>query len=164
MEDQKKYSKIESNVDELVQIVNFSLGDEDFGVDIQAVKEINRIVELTKLPESSEFVDGLANLRGSIIPVVNLRKRFRMSEKEHDVDSRIIIVTIEKGVIGFAVDSVKEVLRISREVIENVPQFYTNVDTAYISGVAKLEDRLIVLLDLNKVLSEEEAEYILEAA
>ena len=140
----------------LLQLVSFKLGDEEFGVDILRVQEINRMMQLTSVPNSPDFVEGVINLRGRVIPVLDLRVKLNMQSIEHDADTRIIVVEIHNQTVGFIVDSVKEVLRIPESITENPPEIVAGVDSKYIKAVGKLEDRLIILLDLEKVLIEEE--------
>ncbi len=141
----------------ILQLVSFKLGKEEFGVDILKVQEINRMLEITEMPNSPEFIEGIVNLRGRIIPVVDLKKRLHLPEKEHDNSTRIIVVELNNKTVGFIVDEVSEVLRIESRVTEPPPQMVAGIDSDFITAVAKLEDRLLILLDLNKVLSRDEA-------
>lgn len=142
--------------DRLVQLVGFFLGEEEYGVDIQRIQEINRMVEVTSVPRTPDFVLGVMNLRGKVIPVINLRKRFGLPDKEKDKDTRIIVVELQGKTIGILVDAVSEVLRIPSSTIEPPPNVVTGVDADYIQGVGKLQDRLLILLDLNKILTKDE--------
>ncbi len=146
----------EAGGEDLLQLVSFKIGEEEFGVDILKVQEINRLVAITKVPRSPDFVEGVINLRGKVIPIIDLRKRFMMETKEYDKDTRIVVVDIENQVMGMVVDAVSEVLRLPRKTIEPAPEIATSVDSDYIKGVAKLEDRLLIFLDLSKVFSEKE--------
>jgi len=140
--------------EELIQLVSFKLGDEEFGVNIQKVKEINRMIQITKVPNAPSFVKGVVNLRGSIMPIIDLRKKLNMPPKEDDKSTRIIILDLENKTIGFIVDEVSEVLRISNSILEPPPDMVGDVDTDYITAVAKLENRLLILLDIEKALKE----------
>jgi purine-binding chemotaxis protein CheW len=142
--------------EDLLQLVSFAIGDEEFGVEILKVQEINRMISVTQVPNSPHYVDGVINLRGKVIPIIDLRTRIGMPRKEHDKDTRIIVVDLEGKNVGFVVDSVSEVLRIPSNVTEPPPVLASGVESSYITSVAKLEDRLIILLDLEKVLSTEE--------
>lgn len=146
--------------DELLQLVSFKIGAEEFGVDITKVQEINRMVEITKVPQAESYVEGVINLRGKVIPIIDLRKRMNMEIKENDKNTRIVVVDIENFVMGMIVDSVSEVLRIPASTIEPPPDIVTGVNADYIQGVAKLEDRLLIFLDLSKVISVEEVKSI----
>ena len=142
--------------EELLQLVSFKIGDAEFGVDILRVQEINKMMELTCVPNTPIFVEGVVNLRGRIIPVINLRSRLGLEVKEYDSETRIIVVDIHNKTIGFIVDEVKEVLRIPRSITEQPPDVVSGVDSDYITAIGKLEDRLLILLDLTKILSNEE--------
>ncbi|HQT90581.1 MAG TPA: chemotaxis protein CheW [Candidatus Kryptobacter bacterium] len=146
----------------IYQLVSFVIENEEFGVDILKVQEIIRTVEITRVPKSPEFVEGVINLRGKIVPVVDLRKRFGIARKERDNETRIIVVELVDKVVGFLVDKVKEVIRVEKSIIEPPPELTTNISTNYITGVAKLQDRLLILLDLDRVLSSDEQERITE--
>ena len=147
---------------DLLQLVSFKVGTEEFGVDILKVQEINRMLKITKVPNAPEFVEGVVNLRGRIIPVIDLRKRLSIENKEHDNKTRIIVVDINGNIVGFIVDEVNEVLRISKDIIENPPELVSQVDSDFITSVAKLEDRLIILLDLDNLLMKKEKEVLEE--
>lgn len=142
--------------EELLQLVSFNIGDEEFGVDILKVQEINRMLDVTRVPNAPEYVDGVINLRGKVIPIIDLRRRFGMERKEHDKNTRIVVVELGGKVVGFVVDAVSEVLRIPKSVTEPPPPIVAAIDAEYITAVGKLEDRLLILLDLEKVLSGEE--------
>jgi Chemotaxis signal transduction protein len=141
---------------ELLQLVSFNIGQEEFGVDILKVQEINRMLTVTHVPNSPYYVDGVINLRGKVIPIIDLRTRLGLERKEHDKDTRIIVVELEGKTVGFVVDAVSEVLRIPRNITEPPPVLASGVDSSYITAVGKLEDRLLILLDLDKVLSTDE--------
>ena len=139
--------------DELLQLVTFSTGDEEFGVDILRVQEIIRTMAITKVPKAPEFVEGVINLRGKVIPIIDLRRRFGLQSKAHDKHTRIIVIEINTMIVGFVVDSVSEVLRIPASTVEPPPPVVAGLESEYISGVGKLEDRLLILLDLDRLLS-----------
>ena len=148
--------------DEILQLVSFKIGTEEFGVDILKVQEINRMVDITKVPRSPEFVEGIINLRGKVIPIIDLRKRFNMDLSDHDKNTRIVVVDIEGQTMGMVVDSVSEVLRIPASTIEPTPDVVTSVESEYIRGVAKLDNRLLIHLDLSKILTGEERHQLAE--
>jgi purine-binding chemotaxis protein CheW len=145
---------------ELLQLVTFSIGEEEFGVDILSVQEIIRMMDITKVPRAPEFVEGVINLRGKVIPIIDLRRRFGLSTRDHDKHTRIIVIEINNMIVGFVVDSVSEVLRIPASTVEPPPPVVSGLESEYISGVGKLEDRLLILLDLNKLLSGEERDLL----
>ncbi|MFO8031035.1 MAG: chemotaxis protein CheW [Desulfohalobiaceae bacterium] len=141
---------------DMLQLVSFKLKDEEFGVDILQVQEIIRMQEITHVPNAPDFVEGVINLRGRVIPIVDLRKRFGLESKEHGSATRIIVVMIGQVTVGLIVDEVSEVLRIPEDTVEPPPPIVAGIESDYIKGVGKLEDRLLILLDLNKILSREE--------
>lgn len=136
---------------EILQLVSFVIGSEEFAIPILSVQEINRMMEITRVPKSPQFVEGVINLRGKIIPVVNLRSRFGKEVIEAGNDSRIVVVEVEGRVIGFTVDRVNEVLRIGSDIVEDAPAMVAGIDSEYVQGVGKLEDRLLILLDLSRL-------------
>lgn len=140
----------------LIQMVTFKIAEEEFGVDILKVQEIIRMMPITKVPNAPSFVEGVINLRGKVIPVIDLRKRFGMQSTKHDSQTRIKVMDISGQTVGFVVDAVCEVLRIKESTIEPPPAVVSGVGSEYMRGVGKLEDRLLILLDLDKLLSENE--------
>ncbi len=138
---------------DLMQLVTFSLDQEEFGVDILRVQEIIRMMEITKVPKSPEFVEGVINLRGKVIPVIDLRSRFGLDSHAYDKDTRIMVIDINNMIVGFVVDAVSEVLRIMADTVEPPPPVVAGIESDYISGVGKLKDRLLILLDLDRLLS-----------
>lgn len=138
---------------ENIQVVSFKLGAEEYGVDIAQVQEINRMVSVTHVPRAPKFMEGVINLRGQLIPIIDLRTRFGMERAEHTKNTRIVVTEIGAKRVGMVVDSVSEVLRLPVEEIEDAPEMLTGVETEYIRGVGKVEDRLIILLDLARIIS-----------
>ena len=136
-----------------LQVVSFALGSEEYGVDIAQVQEINRMVTITHVPQAAQFMEGVINLRGRLIPIVDLRTRFGMRSSERTKNTRIVVTEIGSKRVGMIVDSVSEVLRIPVEQIEDAPDLVAGVDTEYIRGVGKMGDRLIIMLDLARVIS-----------
>ena len=142
--------------DELLQLVTFSISDEEFGVDILKVQEIIRTMEISKVPRAPDFVEGVINLRGKVIPIIDLRRRFGLTHKQHDKNTRIIVIEMTDVIVGFVVDAVSEVLRIPASTVEPPPPVVAGMDSEYISGVGKLEGSLLILLDLDKLLSSDD--------
>jgi purine-binding chemotaxis protein CheW len=140
---------------ELLQLVSFHIDGEEFGLDILRVQEIIRIQELTRVPNSPDFVDGVINLRGKVIPVIALRKRFGLEQLAHDKQTRIVVMEAGGTVVGFIVDSVSEVLRIPADTVEPPPRL-GKVEREYVSGVGKLDNRLLILLDVDRLMSDSE--------
>jgi len=148
--------------EKLVQFVVFSLGDEEFGVDIEQVSEIVRIGNFAPIPDSPEFIRGLTNVRGTIIAVVDLKKRFALRQEKGVEGKHIIITREQKNLLGILVDEVTEVLRVAQEEIRPAPGMTTVIHKKYMSGVITVGERMIILLDLKSVLSEEELEKLAE--
>ena len=149
-----------SQIDDSLQLVTFEVAQEEFAVDILAVHEINRMMDLTRVPQAPNEIEGVINLRGKIIPVMDLRKRFGLECRERDEQTRIVVVEVDGRVIGFTVDRVRQVLPISRSIVEPAPDMVASIDSQFISGVGKLPDRLLILLDLNHLLGNKLAEAI----
>jgi purine-binding chemotaxis protein CheW len=138
---------------ELLQLVSFHVGGEEFGLNILRVQEIIRVQQLTRVPNSPDFVDGVINLRGKVIPVIALRKRFGLEDLPQDKQTRIVVVEVHGTVLGFIVDSVSEVLRIPADTVEPPPRL-GKVEREYVSGVGKLDNRLLILLDVDQLMSD----------
>ena len=141
--------------DQVLQLVTFTLRNEEYAVDILNVQEINRITEITQVPNAPSYVEGVINLRGKVMPVINLRKKFGLEDKETDDTSRIIIMDIQGVTNGLVVDSVSEVLRIPADIVEPPPPMSSEVSSKFIKGIAKLETRLIILIDIDELLGGE---------
>ncbi len=156
----KMQKEMKSQTEELLQLVSFNIGQEEFGLGIQSIQEINRMVDITRVPNSPEFVSGVINLRGKVIPIINLRKRFGFPPKESDRNTRIIVVELGTMVVGFVVDAVSEVLRIPKNITEPPPPIVAGIGSEYITAVAKLENRLLILLDLERILLEKEKQQL----
>jgi purine-binding chemotaxis protein CheW len=136
-----------------IQLVVFDLASEHYGVDISDVREIMRMQNITKVPGAMFYVEGVINLRGKVLPVLDLRKRLGLKVAEQTEESRIVVVDIADGEVGVIVDAVTEVLRVQNAAIEPPSSMVAQGNSDYLRGIAKLTDRLIILLDLNKLLS-----------
>ncbi len=132
--------------------LTFVLAKETYGLEILKVREIIGIMDITAVPRAPEFVKGVINLRGKVIPVVDLRLKFGLAEAQHTEETCIIVVTVEQVEMGIVVDKVSEVLNIAAEGIEETPSFGVDVDTAFILGMGKANGRVIILLDIVKVM------------
>ncbi|HTY35522.1 MAG TPA: chemotaxis protein CheW [Bacteroidota bacterium] len=143
----------QANADELLQLVSFKVGEEEFGIEILKVQEIIRMAELTRVPNAPPHVEGIINLRGKVIPVLSLRSRLGMPPKENDRRTRTVVVEVSGRVVGFVVDAMSEVLRIPKGVTEPPPSIVGGIDTDFITAIGKLDDRLLTLLDIEKVLA-----------
>ncbi len=138
-----------------VQLVVFTLGQEEYGVMIQYVKEIIRKPEITQLPNAPDFVKGVINLRGQIIPILSLHERFRLNiDEKHE--TKVVIVEFSSLTVGMEVSAVSEVLTLDTSKISPTPPMATSIDSSFISGVGKLENRLLIILDIEQILSDKE--------
>lgn len=137
------------------QFIIFHLGTEEFGIEITKAHEIVRMQGITELPQSSDFIEGIINLRGDIITIIDLRKRFNLESKTGK-ETRIIIIDLQNIKAGLIVDSISEVIRINSDDISDPPGRVAGIKRDYLKGIGKINDRLIILLDLNQLLSTEE--------
>ena len=147
------HEKAKTEQQELLQLVSFKIGEEEFGVDINIVQEINRMLQITKVPNTPDFIEGVVNLRGRIIPVIDLRVKLGLIKLEHGKNTRIVVIELKEQTIGFIVDEVNEVLRIPKSITETPPELIGGVNNEFITAIGKLEDRLLILLDLEKIFS-----------
>ncbi|NLL70776.1 MAG: purine-binding chemotaxis protein CheW [Epulopiscium sp.] len=138
------------------QQVIFKLDQEEYGLDIMKVHGIEKHQPIVKVPNTPDYVEGIINLRGEVHPIYNLRKRFNLAPKAVDDSTKIIIVNSNEMMVGFMVDSVTEIVQIEEEQIDPPPKLITGIHSKYIGGVAKLQDRMVILLDIDLILSEEE--------
>ncbi len=140
-----------------VQVVGFYIGEDEYAVNINKVCEISPMIEIRNIPKSPPFVEGVINLRGGIVPVIDLRKRFDLAINENLASAKILIVELGINQVGMIVDNVSEVMRFYQDEIEKTPpMFSASIDSQYIQGVAKLNEKLIILLDVEKLFSFEE--------
>jgi purine-binding chemotaxis protein CheW len=137
---------------ELLQLVSFQVGPEEFGVDILRVQEIIRQQDITHVPNLPGFVEGVINLRGKVIPVIGLRSCFGLEGHSADKNSRIVVVEVNGATLGFVVDAVSEVLRIPRNTVEPLPAV-GKLEREYITGIGKLDARMLLLLDVDRVMT-----------
>lgn len=151
----------ESGQEELAnstQIVSFRLAQEEYGIEITKVQEIILMGEITRVPQTPHFIKGLINLRNTVIPIVDLRLRFGLEEQVSTDETRIMVMNVVGKTIGIIVDAVSEVLRITNEQIAPPPSTVAGLGRDYLTGLVKLEKRLLILLDIDKILGENEAE------
>jgi len=147
-----------------LQIVGFRIGNEMYGVRIGSVREIVRVPEITSVPSAPDMIEGVINLRGKIIPVMDLRKRFGLTEIVQDKRNRILVVELEGKLIGLIVNAASEVLKIPPSDIEAPGSVFAEGESSYVTGVGKLKGRLVILLDINKLLHRPEYKRLEEAA
>ncbi|MGF1579633.1 MAG: chemotaxis protein CheW [Gemmataceae bacterium] len=134
------------------QFVGFQVADQEYAFRIEQIQEIVILDQVTKTPQVPEFVEGVSNLRGSIIPIINLRRFFGLDPKPADADTRTIVVNVGDRIMGCTVDMVSQVVRIPADTIQPAPETVTADGADYISGFAKLDDRLMILLDIDRLL------------
>lgn len=151
-------------ISEEIQLLVFSLANEEFACRTSQVREITKMMEITRMPKAPSYIKGVINLRGKVIAVIDLARQLGLPSSEPGEDDRIIVADLDDDIVGMIVDSASVVLRISTESIEPTPAVIENkIDTRYIDGVGRVGDRLFVLLNLNKVLSSEEKKSVEEA-
>lgn len=138
------------------QYVVFRLGKEVYGLEISMILEIITMQTITEVPGTEQYIEGVINLRGRVIPVFNLHKKFELAEGEITRSTRIVVVEVEGHNIGMLVDGVSEVVKITQDIVEQPSNIMSDIDKEYLAGVAKLEDKLVILLDLVKVLQRED--------
>src|ERR1700720_1098134 len=147
-----------------LQIVGFRIGTETYGVRIASVREIVRVPEITSVPSAPDLIEGVINLRGKIIPVMDLRKRFGSAPTQPDKKNRILVVELDNKLIGLIVNAASEVLKIAPSEIEPPGSVFAEGESGYVIGVGKLKGRLIILLDISKLLHRPEYKRLEEAA
>jgi purine-binding chemotaxis protein CheW len=147
-----------------LQVVGFRIGNETFGVRIASVREIVRVPEITAVPSAPETIEGVINLRGKIIPVMDLRKRFGQSDIQSDKKNRILVVELDNKLVGLIVNAASEVLKIAPSEIEAPGNLFAEGESSYVTGVGKLKGRLIIILDITKLLHRPEFKRFEEAA
>ena len=138
------------------QLVVFVMANEEFACGINSIREVLKMIRVTPLPRSLDFVEGVINMRGDVIPVIDLRKRFGLPEAERTDESRIIIVEVEERMVGLTVDSVSEVISLDNKQIQEAPNQVAGGKTDLITGVGKVDDRMLIILDLDRILTSEE--------
>ena len=146
------------------QFLTFALGQEEYGVEILKIQEIKGFSTITPLPNAPTFIKGVLNLRGTIVPIVDLRKKFSLPEVGYTKFTVIVVVQIQGKIMGFIVDAVSDVLNVAGADIQPTPDLYGQVDTSFINGLAKTGEKLVILLDIEKVLTASEAAGVTQAA
>ena len=156
-QDKPTYSGHRAEGTSSMQLVSFRLAQEEYGIEITKVQEIILMGEITRVPQTPAYIKGLINLRSTVIPIVDLRLRFGLSQEEPRDETRIMVVNVAGKTIGIIVDAVSEVLRISKEQIAPPPSTVTGLGRDYLTGLVKLDKRLLILLDIDKILCSEDA-------
>jgi len=146
---------------EELQLVIFKIGNEEFGVPINQVREIVRLIQITPVPRAPSFIEGVVNLRGQVLAVIDLAKKLNLKSNPRSEKTRIIVVEVDNNTVGMIVDEVTEVLKLPSENVKETPEVIaTQIKQEYLKGIGKLDDRLLILIDLAKVLSPEEVEEV----
>jgi len=167
-----KHGKTSAAGEDTLQLVTFQVGSAEYGLDINSITEVIRPLKITPLPRMPEFIEGVVNLRGTIIPIVDLRKRFALAEIRNDPRKMRMLITKGavptasrggKGLLGLVVDGVQEVLHVPRKDIDAAPEAAKGEQADFITGMAKVDERLIILLDIGKILSQQERTELAEA-
>jgi purine-binding chemotaxis protein CheW len=138
------------------QLVTFVIGTEVYGVDVAAVQEIIGITHITHIPNSLPFMKGVINLRGSVVPVIDMRLKFNIDEKAYDSSTVIIIVEVHNRLIGMIVDAVSDVVNVSSATIQDTPHFTSKIETDFISGIGQVEGGLVIILDVDLIMTRED--------
>jgi purine-binding chemotaxis protein CheW len=141
---------------DLNQLISFLVGDEEYGLDILRVKEVIRLREITRLPRAPSFVKGIINLRGDVIPIIDLRNKFGLEHQQYSAMTRVIVVDVDGRLVGMVVDAASQVVRVPADQIDPPPPIAGGLSVEFIKGVGKLEERLIILLNIDRILSIEE--------
>lgn len=147
---------------DFLHVVSFRLRHEEYAIEITKVKEIILLEGITRIPQVPEFIEGIINLRGNVIPIIDLRKRFGLSADERTEHTRIIVTRMEGRIIGLIVDSVSQVMKIPKVDVQPSPDAIASVAGEYILGIGKVDERMIILLDIERILSESEKRSLFE--
>ena len=153
MENLSKQREMEGDLN---QLISFIVGEEEYGLEILRVKEVIRIREITRLPRAPSFVKGIINLRGDVIPIIDLRDKFGLEHQGYTSMSRVIVVDVDGRLVGMVVDAASQVVRVPADQIEPPPPIVGGLSAEFIKGVGKLDERLIILLNIDRILSTQE--------
>jgi len=151
-----KNHALETSKDPVLQWVTFRLDNETYGINVMQVQEVLRVSEIAPVPGALDYVMGIINLRGNVVTVLDTRRRFGLAPKENDDATRIVVIESDENVVGILVDSVAEVVELSRSAVESSPNVGNDDSSKYIEGVANHDGELLILVDINKLLSDEE--------
>jgi purine-binding chemotaxis protein CheW len=152
----ENHSKQQEMEGDLNQLISFIVGEEEYGLEILRVKEVIRIREITRLPRAPSFVKGIINLRGDVIPIIDLRDKFGLEHQDYTNMTRVIVVDVDGRLVGMVVDAASQVVRVAADQIEPPPPIAGGLSAEFIKGVGKLEERLIILLNIDRILSTQE--------
>lgn len=146
------------------QFVTFAIGNETYGVNVTRVQEIIGMTQITHVPNALSFMKGVINLRGSVVPVIDMRIKFHMPTKEYDASTVIIIVEVQGRLVGMIVDAVSDVAKIPISSIQDTPQFSTRIDTSFLEGIGQIDELLVIILDVERIMSSDEIAIATEAS
>ncbi len=152
-----EHNQLQLQMKDFLQVVSFRLHQEEYAIEITKAKEIILVEGVTRVPQMPEFIEGVINLRGNVIPVVDLRKRFQLPVAELSEQSRIVVTRMESKIIGLIVDSVSQVMKIPKSQIQPPPDTIANLAGEYLTGIAKVENTMIMILDIDRIISSEES-------
>ncbi len=138
------------------QVVTFAVGKEEYGLRIEEVQEIVRMPEITRLPQTAAFIKGVINLRGHIVPVIDMRERFKLENVDYNETTRVIVVRIDEKLTGLIVDNVSQVIEMETSEIEDAPDIVTGRSREFIAGIGKINEQMIIIIDTAKLLTDEE--------
>jgi len=139
-----------------VRLAVFELEDQPYAIDIMKIKQIIRPLKITRLPKAPDFVEGVINLRGVVIPVIDMRKRFALPPLAQGIDTKVIIASVDRKIVGVIVDDVSEVVSVARQEIQPPPKVVRGVESEYLLGVCRLKDDILLILNLDEILTAEE--------
>ncbi len=155
-------TSFDTSSNELIQLVSFKLDNEEFGIEVLKVREIIRMITITHMPNTPHYMEGVINLRGKVIPIVSMRKKFNLMESENNSQTRIIVMDVGGELMGFIVDAVSEVIRVSASEIQPPPNVVSGgIDQDCITGVINQADRLLVLLNLEKLFPADNKQFLI---
>jgi purine-binding chemotaxis protein CheW len=156
-------SKTREGATEVKQLISFTVGAEEYGLELLRVKEVIRMRQITWLPKAPSCVKGIINLRGDVIPIVDLRERFGLASQEHTAMTRVIVVEVESRMVGMVVDSASQVLRLASDQFDPPPAVMGEASRDFITAVGKLGEKLVIMIDVDKILSSQEMSQMVES-
>ncbi len=156
-------SKVIDAASDTEQYVSFNIGDEIFGIEVMKAQEVLGKIELTSVPKTMPYMKGVIDLRNTIVPIIDLRIKFGIEEKDYDLDTVTLITEIKGYLIGLIVDSVSDVISLSLELIQNTPHFSSEIDTDAVKGIGKHNDKIIIIIDVDRIFSPEELKLLVDS-
>jgi purine-binding chemotaxis protein CheW len=160
----QKQTQDKSGAGASIELLTFTLGNEEYGIDILKVQEIRGYDAVTSIANAPEFIKGVVNLRGIIVPIVDMRIKFKLGNVSYDETTVVIILNVANRVVGMVVDGVSDVLTLKPEQIKPAPEFGASLDTRYLQGLGTVDERMLILVDIEKLITSREMELVEEAA